>query len=150
MLLAIKGEIEKTGKRYFDGVFVYDGLLSQAVVSHLAQPVTSGMKTFAFVALSDHVPDFSTGSGSELRPLINVDINVVVKADGKLRYLADLQRMLDAVDCIIQEVFHCDNRSGDYNNVIVATKFESRQRQDTGEAVLSHLIRYGLTVSRTG
>ena len=148
VLEAVKGQIEKVAKEYFDAVLLFDGELSQAITSHVSQPVYGVMKTFAFVAISDHVPDFSTGSGSELRPVINVDIHVVVRADGKGRYLGDRIRLLDAVDCVIQEVFHCDNRDADYNNVIVSTKFESRQRQDTGEAVLSHIIRYNLTVSR--
>lgn len=143
VLEAVKGQVEKVASDYIESVFIFDGPLQTAINSHLGQPTTQGMNTFAFIAFSDELPLDISASGAPLTTGLYIDINVVVRATGRTRYVQDLQRLYDAVDCVAQDVFclGCDNLHPDYKSVIVRTQFERRQRLTTEGDIFAHVVR---------
>lgn len=143
VLEAVKGQIEKVASDYIEHVYIYDGSLQQAIDSHLSQGAANQMKTFAFIAVSDESPLQLAASGMPLQTGLFIDINVIAIASGRSRYAEDLRRLLDAVDCVAQEVFcnSCDKLSQDYRDIIKKTQFERRQRLTVEDPVLAHVVR---------
>ena len=126
------------------GVFIFDGNITEALTAHVGQPVYARMSSFIFFGLSDHIATATSGTGNPLRTEILIDVYVVVRASGASRYLTDRERLNDICDIVIQDTFcgDCTALGDNYRANINATSFDSRSRRDTGDAVLSHLIRY--------
>lgn len=143
MISAVRGQVERSASDYLDAVFLYDGPLQTAIQTHLSQSVLDKMNTFAFIAFSDEQPITLAASGLPLQTGLYLDINVLVRSQGVSHYEDDLERLFDAVDCVAQESFcnSCSGLSQEYKDIILKTEFVSRQRIDTFEILLGHVVR---------
>jgi len=142
VLDVIVGQLREQLDDIIDEVFIFDGLLQDAIVWHMN--TAKNAKTFLFVGMPGDEPEERAGTGLRLRSRISIDIYVVVRTSGKSRYEADLYRLFDASDAVVFTAFEHSNLNSDFVDHIASMESPVRTREDTAEAdgVLSHSVRF--------
>jgi hypothetical protein len=142
---AIKGEIQRKIDG-LDSVVIFDGNLSDAIVSHFGTR-NAGSRA-VFIGLADGSNESNSGYGVPVREGLLVDIYVVVRVLGSSKLESDREAFWDISDRIVFDLFEFSDRSSDAKIAFGATNYLNRVRQGGPSDYMAHLIRFNVIPQR--